>query len=249
MEKLPRLVWLVGASSGIGKALAMQMANAGWQVAISARRLAPLQAMQAQFPALYPYTLDVTDAGAVQQVFATICSQHGVPDICLFNAGDYEPMPVEAFDLELFRKLTAVNYLGMVNGLNAVLPLMLERGRGQILLTASLSAYRGLPRAAPYSASKAAVLNLAEALHPELKIKGILLRVINPGFVRSALTDKNPFAMPFLMDAEEAAAVIMRELDGSHFEITFPKRFALLMKLLRLLPYRWYFWITRRMVT
>ncbi len=249
MEKLPRLVWLVGASSGIGKALAMQMANAGWQVAISARRLEPLQAMQAQFPALYPYTLDVTDAGAVQQVFATICSQHGVPDICLFNAGDYEPMPVEAFDLELFRKLTAVNYLGMVNGLNAVLPLMLERGRGQILLTASLSAYRGLPRAAPYSASKAAVLNLAEALHPELKIKGILLRVINPGFVRSALTDKNPFAMPFLMDAEEAAAVIMRELDGSHFEITFPKRFALLMKLLRLLPYRWYFWITRRMVT
>ncbi len=249
MEKLPRLVWLVGASSGIGKALAMQMANAGWQVAISARRLAPLQAMQAQFPALYPYTLDVTDAGVVQQVFATICSQHGVPDICLFNAGDYEPMPVEAFDLELFRKLTAVNYLGMVNGLNAVLPLMLERGRGQILLTASLSAYRGLPRAAPYSASKAAVLNLAEALHPELKIKGILLRVINPGFVRSALTDKNPFAMPFLMDAEEAAAVIMRELDGSHFEITFPKRFALLMKLLRLLPYRWYFWITRRMVT
>ena len=249
MEKLPRLVWLVGASSGIGKALAMQMANAGWQVAISARRLAPLQAMQAQFPTLYPYTLDVTDAGVVQQVFATICSQHGVPDICLFNAGDYEPMPVEAFDLELFRKLTAVNYLGMVNGLNAVLPLMLERGRGQILLTASLSAYRGLPRAAPYSASKAAVLNLAEALHPELKIKGILLRVINPGFVRSALTDKNPFAMPFLMDAEEAAAVIMRELDGSHFEITFPKRFALLMKLLRLLPYRWYFWITRRMVT
>lgn len=249
MDKLPRLVWLVGASSGIGKALAMQMANAGWQVAISARRLAPLQAMQAQFPALYPYTLDVTDAGVVQQVFATICSQHGVPDICLFNAGDYEPMPVEAFDLELFRKLTAVNYLGMVNGLNAVLPLMLERGRGQILLTASLSAYRGLPRAAPYSASKAAVLNLAEALHPELKIKGILLRVINPGFVRSALTDKNPFAMPFLMDAEEAAAVIMRELDGSHFEITFPKRFALLMKLLRLLPYRWYFWITRRMVT
>lgn len=249
MEKLPRLVWLVGASSGIGKALAMQMANAGWQVAISARRLAPLQAMQAQFPALYPYALDVTDAGVVQQVFATICSQHGVPDICLFNAGDYEPMPVEAFDLELFRKLTAVNYLGMVNGLNAVLPLMLERGRGQILLTASLSAYRGLPRAAPYSASKAAVLNLAEALHPELKIKGILLRVINPGFVRSALTDKNPFAMPFLMDAEEAAAVIMRELDGSHFEITFPKRFALLMKLLRLLPYRWYFWITRRMVT
>lgn len=249
MEKLPRLVWLVGASSGIGKALAMQMANAGWQVAISARRLAPLQAMQAKFPALYPYTLDVTDAVAVQQVFATICSQHGVPDICLFNAGDYEPMPVEAFDLELFRKLTAVNYLGMVNGLNAVLPLMLERGRGQILLTASLSAYRGLPRAAPYSASKAAVLNLAEALHPELKIKGILLRVINPGFVRSALTDKNHFAMPFLMDAEEAAAVIMRELDGSHFEITFPKRFALLMKLLRLLPYRWYFWITCRMVT
>lgn len=247
MENTSRSVaWLVGASSGIGKALAFQLAEAGWLVAISARRLEPMLAMQAQQPALIPYTLDVTDVKTLRHIAVEITRDLGLIELCVFNAGDYEPMPLEDFNLDLFRKLCEVNYMGMVNGLDAVLPLMQAQGRGQILLTASIAGYRGLPRSAPYSASKAAVINLAESLHLELKEKGIRLRVINPGFVRSPLTDKNRFKMPFLLEPEEAARAIMRELEGDSFEIVFPKRFGYIMKILRILPYWLYFRLTRK---
>lgn len=239
-----QVAWLVGASSGIGRALAFALAEAGWLVAISARRADALLAMQAKQPALRPYPLDVTDAAACQQTAVAIARDYGAIDLCILNAGDYTPMPLDQFDLALFRQLCEVNYMGVVNGLAAILPFMLQRGQGQILLTASLAGYRGLPKAAPYNASKAAVISLAESLHLELKARGVLLRVINPGFVRSPLTDKNQFAMPFLLEPEEAAQAIMRALPQRHFEIVFPKRFAYLMKLLRLLPYWLYFRLT-----
>lgn len=241
-----RVAWLVGASSGIGQALAFALEADGWQVAVSARRAEPLQSMQARNPALSPYPLDVTDVQSLHDAAAAITRTLGVIDLCIFNAGDYTPMPLDAFDVELFRKLCETNYFGVVNGLAAVLPLMLRRGQGQILLTASIAGYRGLPKSAPYSASKAAVINLAESLHLELKARGVLLRVINPGFVRSPLTDKNTFRMPFLMEPEEAAQAIMRELPGHNFEIVFPKRFAYVLKLLRILPYWLYFRLTGR---
>lgn len=240
-----RVAWLVGASSGIGQALAIALAADGWRVAISARRAEPLQAMQAQNALLTPYPLDVTDLESLQTAAAAITQELGAIELCILNAGDYTPMPLAAFDIGLFRKLCEVNYMGVVNGLAAILPLMLARSSGQILVTASLAGYRGLPKSAPYSASKAAVINLAESLHLELKDKGILLRVINPGFVRSPLTAKNTFTMPFLIEAEQAAQAIMRELPRQNFEIVFPKRFAYLMKLLRILPYWLYFKLTR----
>lgn len=245
MSTQPSVAWLVGASSGIGQALAFSLAAAGWKVAISARRIEPLQAMQARNPLLTPYPLDVTDAQSLHEAAAAITRELGDIELCVLNAGDYTPMPLDAFDPALFRKLCEVNYLGMVNGLDAILPLMLARGRGQILLTASIAGYRGLPKSAPYSASKAAVISLAESLHLELKARGVLLRVVNPGFVRSPLTDKNDFKMPFLMEAEDAAQAIMRDLPRQNFEIAFPKRFAYLMKLLRLLPYWLYFKLTK----
>lgn len=241
----PKVAWLIGASSGIGQALAFALATDGWQVAISARRVAALQAMHAQNPSLLPYPLDVTDIASLHATAAAITRELGAVDLCVLNAGDYTPMPLAEFNVSLFHKLCETNYLGVVNGLGAVLPLMLARGGGQILLTASLAGYRGLPKSAPYSASKAAVISLAESLHLELKAKGVLLRVVNPGFVRSPLTDKNTFKMPFLIDAQEAAHAIMRELPQQHFEIVFPKRFGYLMKLLRVLPYRLYFWLTK----
>lgn len=243
-----QIAWLVGASSGIGRALAFQLAQAGWQVAISARRLDALQAMQAQAAALHPYPVDVTDLHSLHDAVEFITHELGDIDLCLLNAGDYTPMPLADFNIDLFRKLCEVNYMGMVNGLDAILPAMLARGRGQILLTASIAGYRGLPKSAPYSASKAAVINLAESLHLELKARGVLLRVINPGFVRTPLTDQNTFKMPFLIEADAAARAIIRELDKDHFEIVFPKRFAWLMKLLRMLPYWLYFKLTRRAV-
>lgn len=242
---IQRVAWLVGASSGIGQALAFALAADGWCVAISARRVEPLQAMQKQNALLAPYPLDVTNAESLQTAAAAITRDLGAIELCILNAGDYTPMPLAAFDIGLFRKLCEVNYLGIVNGLAAILPLMLARASGQILVTASLAGYRGLPKSAPYSASKAAVLNLAESLHLELKAKGVLLRVINPGFVRSPLTAKNNFTMPFLIEPEQAAQAIMRELPRQNFEIVFPKRFAYLMKLLRILPYWLYFKLTQ----
>lgn len=240
------LVWLIGASSGIGKALAFRLADAGWQVAISARSEEPLHAMQAQNDALVAYPLDITDPEILRDAHEKITRELGTVELLIVNSGGYDPMPLEKFDLRLFRQLCEVNYMGVVNALDVILPPMLERGAGRILLTASIAGYRGLPKSAPYAASKAAVINLAESLHLELKAKGVSLRVINPGFVRSPLTDKNDFKMPFLIEPEEAADAIMKELDGDHFEITFPKPFVLMMKTLRLLPYSLYFKLTQK---
>jgi NAD(P)-dependent dehydrogenase (short-subunit alcohol dehydrogenase family) len=156
-------------------------------------------------------------------------------------------MPLDRFDTDLFRHLMTVNYLGVVYGLGAVLPHLRGRRAGQILINASLSGYRGLPLAAPYGATKAALINLAESLRNECCAAGIRLRVINPGFVRSPLTDRNDFQMPFLTEAEVIARHVVARLDDDGFEIAFPRRMTWLMKLLRLLPYRWYFPLVQRM--
>ena len=121
MKSSPSVAWLVGASSGIGQALAFQLAQAGWQVAISARRLDALQAMQAQHPALHPYTVDVTDVPSLHEAAAAITRELGEIELCVLNAGDYTPMPLADFNIELFRKLCDINYLGAVNGLDAIM--------------------------------------------------------------------------------------------------------------------------------
>ena len=247
-----RVALITGASAGIGRALAVRLARDGWQVAVCARREAALQAIGEAHrdlaDRLHVQPLDVTDPQACEQVFARVEASLGEIDSLILNAGDYDPMTLDEFDPALFRRLAEVNYLGTVNGLGAALGPMRARGRGQILVTASLSAYRGLPQAAPYGASKAAVLNMAESLRPALDGSGVSLRVINPGFVKTRLTEKNRFHMPQLITAEQAADYIHREIDGAGFEIIFPKRFAWTLKLLRLLPYRLYFALTRRMV-
>lgn len=247
-----RVIMITGASAGIGRALAIKLARAGFQVVLSARRKETLLEVAEAHPdladRLHAFPLDVTDLEACKAVFAQVEAEVGEIDTFILNAGDYDPMPLDDFDPEIFRRLIEVNYLGAVNGLAAALPAMRARARGQILLTASLSAYRGLPQAAPYGASKAAVLNMAESLRPALDGSGVALRVINPGFVKTRLTEKNRFAMPQLITPEEAADYIVKELDRDAFEIVFPKRFGYTLKALRLLPYRLYFWITRRMV-
>lgn len=247
-----RVVMITGASAGIGRTLAIKLARLGWQVVLSARREQTLRELAEAHPdladRLHPYPLDVTDAAACQSVFEQVEQALGEIDTFILNAGDYDPMPLDVFDPDIFRRLIEVNYLGAVNGLAAALPAMRARGRGQILLTASLSAYRGLPQAAPYGASKAAVLNMAESLRPALEGTGVGLRVINPGFVKTRLTEKNRFKMPQLITPEEAADYIIKEIDRDAFEIVFPKRFGYTLKALRLLPYRLFFWLTRRMV-
>jgi len=248
----PRRAFIAGASAGIGRALALRLAAVGWHVVISSRRQSALDAVAAEDSELaanlYPRAADVTDRDGLAATFEAAEDEIGPIDTLVLNAGDYDPMRLDDLNPALFERLMRVNFLGAVNGVSAVLPRMRERGAGQILVTASVAGYRGLPQAAAYGASKAAVLNMAEALKPEVDPTGVRLRVINPGFVRTQLTAKNDFTMPQIISPEQAADYIVREIDGSHFEIVFPKRFGWAMKCMRLLPYRLYFALTRRML-
>ncbi len=241
LEHNQKVAWITGGGTGIGKALALALDKQGWQVVISGRTEQKLQAVAEQGHGIAFQLLDVTDKTQHQQVYDDICEDYGIPTLVILNAGNYTPMPLEDFDIELIYKLNQVNYLGVINGLASVLPLMQSQQSGQILLMSSVAGYRGLPDAAPYGATKAALINFAESLYMPLKQQGVLLRVVNPGFVTTQLTAQNDFKMPAEITAEEAANRIVAELDSESFEITFPKRFTYFLKLFRCLPYRLYF--------
>ena len=237
--------WIIGASSGIGKCLAELLAKNGWQVAISSRNQNALDDIANDHPNLFPFSLDITDKESLAKARDAIIQELGCVNTLFLNAGDYTPMPLDEFDPALFEQLISINYLGVVNGLDTILPYMRGKNSGEIYITASLAGYRGLPKSAPYNASKAAVISLTESLHLELKQQNITLRLINPGFVKSPLTDKNDFKMPFMISPEKAAEYIFKELPKSNFEITFPKRFAYIMKTFRILLYKLYFALTK----
>lgn len=194
------------------------------------------------------FAADVTDASALGDAATQIEATLGPIDLAILNAGTHEPVDMTRPDMAVFERLLRVNVLGAVNGFAAVLPAMLTRKRGRICVVASVAGYRGLPTAAAYGASKAALINMAEAARLELAPRGIDVRLVNPGFVRTPLTDRNPFPMPFLMEADAAAERVWRGLEhGRRFEITFPRRFTWMLKLLRALPYAAYFaLVTRR---
>lgn len=247
-----RTAWITGASTGIGRALALRLARDGWHVVVSARSADTLaevaEAARALAGAVEPLPLDVTEREAVTAAAADIVGRHGAIDLAIFNAGTHKPVSASALHSDDFRTLMEINFLGAVNGLEAVLPAMRARGKGHIALVASVAGYAGLPTAAAYGASKAALINMAEALKPELDQAGIKLQIVNPGFVRTPLTDRNEFPMPFLMEVDEAAERFARGLESDRFEIVFPRRLAWSLKLLRLLPYRLFFALTRRML-
>jgi len=236
-----KIAWVTGGGTGIGKALSLALDREGWQVVISGRTEQKLQAVKELGRSISYRVLDVTEQALHQQVYDDICEELGIPELVVLNAGDYTPMPLEEFDIDLVYRLNRVNYLGVMNGLACILPVMQSKQSGQILLMSSVAGYRGLPDAAPYGATKAALINFAEALHTPLKQQGVLLRVVNPGFVTTPLTAQNDFSMPVEITAEEAADRIISALDNESFEITFPKRFTYILKLLECLPYRLYF--------
>ena len=241
-----KLAWITGGGTGIGKALALALEQERWQVVISGRTEQKLQSVEELGHSISYRVLDVTDQALHQQVYDDICQEFGIPELVVLNAGDYTPMPLEEFDIDLIYKLNQVNYLGVMNGLACILPAMQSEQSGQILLMSSVAGYRGLPDAAPYGATKAALINFAEALYVHLKQQGVRLRVVNPGFVTTPLTAQNDFKMPAEITAEEAAARIMTALDSDSFEITFPKRFTYFLKCLRCLPYRIYFLVINK---
>ena len=243
---MARVVWLTGASSGIGRALALELARHGDVVCASARGVDDLAQLAGEANGIRAFPVDVTDASAMATTAAAIAAQEGAIDVAILNAGIHQPVEPANFDPAVFEKLFAVNVQGVVNGIAAVLPAMRARRGGTIAVVSSVAGYRGLPTASAYGATKAALINLAEALKLDLDGEGIDVRLICPGFVKTPATDRNPFPMPFLIAAETAAERIRKGLAGSTFEITFPRRFTWQLKLMQMLPYRLYFWLVHR---
>ncbi|MDO6563336.1 SDR family NAD(P)-dependent oxidoreductase [Amphritea sp. 1_MG-2023] len=260
-------VWITGAGRGIGAALTRLLCDDGVTVYGSARTLEQLtqlqQALASSPGKLIPVPLDIRDHDAVEQQFQVWDQQGFMPDLVVLNAGSHDAFPATEFSAARCKALLDINLQGTLNCLEPVLYRYLHvgqqgesdtaeqltglhKGRGQVAVVASVAGYRGLPTAAAYGAGKAALINLCESLRLELQGKGVKLQLINPGFVRTPLTDKNDFPMPALMEADEAAQRIVKGLLSQRFEIVFPRRFVYLLKLFRVLPYNLYFWLIKR---
>jgi len=227
-----------------------QRAGSGTGGAVCARGAEALAALAGEHApgAIGVYPLDITDAAAAQAVFDRIVADIGVPDLCILNAGTHVPDRVTAIDPGHFDRVMKINVYGTVTCLAALMPAFIERGGGHVAVVSSVAGYRGLPYAAAYGASKAALINMCEGMQPELAACGVRLSVVNPGFVRTPLTDRNRFSMPFLMEVDDAARSMRRGLASGRFEITFPKRFTWLLKGFRLLPIAVYLRLTRRLL-
>jgi short-subunit dehydrogenase len=238
------IVWITGASTGIGRGLALSFAAHGYKVAVSARSADKLRELEAASPKIKAFPLDVTNAAAVNATVDAIELEFGTIGLAILNAGVWQPMTASHFDLDKAKASMDVNYIGVINALAPVMRAMIERTHGHIALVSSVAGYRGLPKGAAYAPTKAALISLAESLYADLKLKGVAMTVINPGFVATPMTEPNTFPMPFLISTDEAVTAIRRGLDRGAFEIVFPGRMALMMKTLRVLPYGLYFWAT-----
>ncbi len=242
-------VWIIGASFGIGKVFAELCAQGGATVIASARSADALEEMQRENSKVVALPFDVTDTDQVNAAVAHVEYRGLLPDLTLYNAGVYEPVSGWRINTEVFARHMAVNYMGAVHVLDALLPPLVARGSGQIGLVASLSGYCGLPKATAYGPSKAALISLCESLKLETDAAGLDLSVINPGFVETRLTEKNDFKMPYLVSPQEAAREMLSGLIRKDFEIAFPTPFVRRMKLTRLLPYGLYFKLMKRLVS
>jgi len=243
-------VWLVGASSGIGRAVAAQLHAQGAQVIVSARQQALLAAFAHEHPGSQAVVLDVTDAQAVLDVAARLQTESPLDLVC-YCAGHYTPMRADTLALPELLRHQQVNLTGALHVLAAVVPGLLasaQAGRAPHLsLVASVAGWRGLPQSLAYGPTKAALINLAETLFLDLRPQGVGVSVVNPGFVDTLLTRQNDFTMPALLTPEQAAQAMLRGWERGAFELHFPRRFTLWLKLLRVLPYRWYFPLVHRM--
>lgn len=232
-EFLGKRYWLVGASEGLGRALAQKLSRAGAEVILSARSQDRLEALKAELPGRARVIVcDVTDAEAV----ARAAEEAGEIDGLVYLAGVYWPQPAQAWNAEEVTAMCDVNFTGAARVLGQVVPGMVARKAGHIVLTGSLSGYRGLPGATGYAASKAGVMAMAEALHADLRGSGVKVQLVNPGFIRTRLTEKNDFRMPALMEPEKAAQVIFEHMNSDAFKKSFPAPFSWLFRVGRVLP-------------
>jgi len=240
-----RNIWVVGASAGIGAALATELDARGARVAISARRKNELDAVAAGKMTVVP--VDVTDRAALDDAAVQVRDELGEIDMVVYSAGFWKQMDAAAWDRDIFARHVEINLLGLNNCIGAVLPEMMQARRGQLVSVASVAGYRGLAGAEAYGATKAAQINLLKALRGAVASRGISVTTVCPGFVRTDLTAKNTFPMPFMIDADTAARSICDGLERGRMEIVFPLPMAVLMKVARLLPVRVWAAISRRM--
>ncbi len=242
-----RVVWLVGASTGIGRATASKLHAAGARVVVSARSTAVLDAYAREHPGSLALPLDATDRDAMRDAARRIVEQHGRIDLAVYCAGYYKPMRATAFDLDDALRHEQVNYVGALHLLDAVLPQLLAQRSGHLSLVSSVSGYRGLPKALAYGPTKAALINLAESLYFDLTDYGIGVSVVCPGYVETPLTEQNDYHMPALISADEAAAEIVSGWERGAFEMHFPKRFTAWVKALSHVGDGLYFRAVRRL--
>jgi NAD(P)-dependent dehydrogenase (short-subunit alcohol dehydrogenase family) len=238
-------VWLVGASSGIGRAIAGELHAGGATVHVSARNAAALAHFIAHRPGAVSFPLDVRESRDVQAAADAILAG-GPLDLVVYCAGHFRPQSASDFSLDEMRLHQEVNYMGALHVIHAVAPSLLREGRGHLSLLGSVAGYRGLPRSLGYGPTKAALIHLAESLYLELRPRGIGVSVVNPGFVDTPLTAQNTFPMPGMISAADAARRTVRGWASGRFEIHYPRRFTLPMKLLSLLPFGVYQALVRR---
>ena len=237
-----KVIWITGASSGIGKAVAIKFAQNGWIVAASARRENLLNELKKINENIHPFPLDVTDIDKCKLVATNIINQFKNIDICLFGTGMHDPKSEKKFNLEKIREIMEVNYFGTMNSINSIYNYFSEKKNGQISIISSVAGYRGLPAAGAYCASKSALTSFAESLNFDMRMKNVRVSLVSPGFIKTPMTDQNDFPMPMIKSPEFAANEIYKGLTVKKgFEIHFPKAFTYFLKFLQILPNGIYF--------
>jgi len=243
MSENQKKIWITGASSGIGKALAEKFALEGWKVAISARRKEILDEM-AKRENISSYPLDVTNQNQINNVFSKIISDFGNLDLCVFSSGTYDPKLEQEINIKQSQFVMETNFFGVLYCIKSVEKYFKDKKAGHISIVSSIAAYRGLPNSSGYGPSKAALTNLTESLYFDFKKHNVRISLVSPGFIKTPLTDKNEFRMPFIKSPEFAAEKMFNGLTKTKsFEIHFPKALTIILKLLRILPYKIYLYL------
>ena len=246
-----KTIWITGASTGIGAETALQLAHTKVHILVTARSVDKLNALAEKAESLpgtiTPAPCDVTDQAAIAELYAQLEKDHGPIDVVLLNAGTYFGDSGTEFSADKFKQTFDINVNGVAHCLEPALKAFLERGTGHVAIVASVAGFRGLPKSVSYGPTKAALINMAEALYAELKPKGIKVQIINPGFIKTPLTDKNDFKMPMLMPVEDAAKALIKGLNSNAFEIIFPWPFVVIVKLIDMLPNKLYLWLVSKL--
>ena len=243
-----KTIWITGGSSGIGKALAIKFANEGWNVAISARRENLLKEISDKYENVSSFPLDVTDKSECITVFNTIKEKFNEIDICFFSSGTWNPSKEKNIDVESIEYVFKINFFGTLNCIKAIEDYFKNKKKGTISIVSSIAGYRGLPNSTGYGPSKSALNNLAETLYFDFSRFNVRICLISPGFIKTPLTDRNDFKMPFLRSPEFAAEKIYNGLINSNsFEIHFPKQLTLLLKFFKILPNNLYLGLIKKL--